>query len=95
MVDDDLEEGEIEGLVYENLQAQVCELLRHSNGDIQGKLHSQCRSKTISLSSMQVQVSQPGPLPTSHKKKSKKQKLRKHANGSGNAFYDVYGREVR
>lgn len=43
MVDDDLEEGEIEGLFIENLQAQVCELLRHKIGDIQGKLHSQRR----------------------------------------------------
>ena len=51
--------------------------------------------KTTPLCSMQVQVSQPGPLPTSHKKKLKKQKLREHANGSGNAYYDVYGREVR
>lgn len=92
MVDNDFEEGEIEGLVHDALQAKVgsCIATRRVRPERTGEIdYGACKTAVVQVELPPEAISQ---APSS--KRHKKQKKKEQGNGSSTAYVDVYGQQV-
>ena len=93
MVDDDFEEGEIEGLVNEALGAKVvlCAAPQILHLETPGGTVAGARKAPLAQVELPQEVVSQA---LSSKKQLKKQKKKEQGNGSGKAYFDVYGQQV-
>ena len=93
MVDDDFEEGEIEGLVNDTLEPKVCSCTAIQEVYSETTGGAKCGARTFAVVQVELRQGDVSQV-LSSKKQLKKHKKKEQENGSGKAYFDVYGQQV-